>query len=53
MNEENAVKHMIKFVEEKERQAQSNKILSATQNKSDIVKSILDELERVTTNEDK
>lgn len=53
MNEQNTVQHMITFIEEKERQAQSNKFLSATQNKSDIVKSILDELERVTTNEDK
>ena len=53
MNEQNTVQHMITFIEEKERQAQRNKFLSATQNKSDIVKSILDELERVTTNEDK
>ena len=51
MNEQNVVQHMIAFIEEKERQAQSNKILSGSQSKSDIVKSILDELERVTTNE--
>lgn len=51
MNEQNVVQHMIAFIEEKERQAQSNKILSPAQSKNDIVKAILDKLECVTTNE--
>jgi hypothetical protein len=51
MNDQNVVQHMITFIEDKERQVQSSKFSSATQNKSDIVKSILDELESVTTNE--
>ena len=51
MNEQNVVKQMIAFVEEKERQLQLSK-LTADQAKSDIVKSILDELERVSADED-
>lgn len=50
MNEREIVDSMITFVEEKERQNQLNK-LTADQAKSDIVKSILDELERVSTDE--
>ena len=50
MNERDIVNKMISFIEEKERQLQLNK-LTADQAKSDIVKSILDELERVSTNE--
>ena len=51
MNEREIVDKMITFVEEKERQNQLNK-LTADQAKSDIVKSILDELERVSADED-
>ena len=50
MNERDIVNKMISFIEEKERQLQLNK-LTADQAKSDIVKSILDELERVSTKE--
>ena len=50
MNEREIVDSMITFVEEKERQNQLNK-LTADQAKSDIVKSILNELERVSTDE--
>ena len=51
MNEREIVDKMITFVEEKERQNQLGK-LTADQAKSDIVKSILDELERVSADED-
>jgi len=50
MSDSDIVKKMIVFIEDKERQLQVNK-LSADQTKSDVVKSILDELERVTANE--
>lgn len=53
MNEQEIIDHMIEFVEEKERQIATNKLASTTQNKGDAVKAILDELERVTTNENK
>ena len=52
MNDADIAKQMINFIEEKERQLQISK-LSVEQSKSDVVKSILDELERVTTDEDK
>ena len=51
MNERDIVNKMISFIEEKERQLQLNK-LTADQAKSDLVKSILDELERVSADED-
>ena len=50
MNERDIVNKMISFIEEKERQLQLSK-LTADQAKSDIVKSILDELERVCADE--
>ena len=50
MNERDIVNKIISFIEEKERQLQLNK-LTADQAKSDIVKSILDELERVCADE--
>ena len=50
MNEREIVNNMIAFVEEKERQLQLSK-LTAEQPKSDVVKSILDELERVSADE--
>ena len=53
MNEQEIVNHMIEFVEKKERQIASNKLASTNQNKGDAVKAILDELERVTTKENK
>lgn len=51
MNEQEIVKHMIEFVEQKERQIASIKLAATMQNKGDVVKTILDELERVTSNE--
>ena len=48
MNEKDIVQHMITFIEDKERQLQSSKLAADTQIKSDIVKAILDELERET-----
>lgn len=50
MNEQNIVDQMIAFVEDKERQLQLSK-LTADQAKSDIVRIILDELERVSADE--
>ena len=50
MNDHGVVESMIKFIEEKERQLQVEK-LTTGQVRSDIVKSILDELERETANE--
>lgn len=50
MNEQKIVQAMIDFVEKKEREVQNGK-LSSTPQKSDIVKSILDELERVMADE--
>ena len=50
MNDREIVNNMIAFVEEKERQLQLSK-LTVEQAKSDIVKSILDELERVSADE--
>ena len=51
MNDE-AVESMIQFVESKERELQASK-LTATQNRTDVVKAILDELERVSNHENK
>ena len=51
MNESNVVSKMITFVEEKERQQQVEK-LTTGQAKTDIVKSILEELEREMKNAD-
>ncbi len=53
MSEQEVVQHMIAFVEQKERQIASNKLASAAQGKGDAVKAILDELEKVTANENK
>ena len=53
MNDQEIVQHMIEFVEQKERQSQSNKFITEQQAKNDVVKSIQDELEQVTKNEDK
>lgn len=53
MNEQEIIQHMIEFVDQKERQFQSNKFITEQQAKNDVVKSIQDELERVTQDEDK
>lgn len=51
MNEQDVVQSLIEFITEKEKQLQIEKI-STGQTKTDIVKQILDELERATTDED-
>lgn len=51
MNEQELVSQMIHYIEDKERQLQINKTLADPQAKGDVVKAILDELERVTPNE--
>ncbi len=53
MSEQDVVTSMISFVEKKERELQSSKMSADTQAKNDVVKSILDELERVTADENK
>ena len=50
MNESEIAIKMIGFIEEKERLLQVSK-LSVDQSRSDVVKAILDELERVTSDE--
>lgn len=46
MNDSKIVRNMVEFIEAKERQMQNNKLGADSQIKNDIVKSILDELER-------
>jgi len=50
MNESEIASKMISFIKDKERQLQVSK-LSVGESRSDVVKSILDELERVTSDE--
>ena len=52
MNEHEVVEGMINFIEKKERELQANKMSVDSQVKNDVVKMILDELERA-TDEDK
>lgn len=51
MSNEQIVENMIKFIQEKERQLQVDKLASDGSAKTDVVKSILDELERVSKDE--
>ena len=51
MNEQTIVDKMITFIEAKERELQANKMSADNQAKNDVVKSIMDELEREITNE--
>lgn len=51
MNDQEIVKNLIMFIEQKERELQTSKFLNDQQMKNDVVKSILDELERETINE--
>lgn len=53
MNDSGIVNNMIQFIEEKEKQLQAAKLANENQGKTDIVKSILDQLEREIKNEDK
>lgn len=52
MHEQDVVADMIAFIENKERELQFSKMSADTQARNDVVKSILDELERA-TNENK
>lgn len=52
MNEQTVAKKMIVFIEKIERELQANKMNAENHAKSDVVKAILDELERETSNED-
>lgn len=51
MNEQKTIENMIGFIEQKERELQANKLIKDQDIKSDVVKAILDELERETANE--
>ena len=51
MNDQVIVDKMVAFIEKKEREIQANKMSADNQTKNDVVKSIMDELERVTENE--
>ena len=53
MNENDVINNMIKFIEEKERQLQAEKMLGESSAKNDIVKAILDELDKEVENENK
>lgn len=53
MNENDVVKNMIMFIENKEHQLQAEKMLAENSTKSDVVKSILDELDKEISYEDK
>ena len=53
MSDNGVVNNMIFFIEEKEKQLQAEKMLGENSAKNDIVKAILDELEREVSNENK
>lgn len=53
MSDNCVVNNMIAFIEEKEKQLQAEKMLGENSVKNDIVKAILDELEREVSNENK
>ena len=53
MTKNDVVNNMIKFIEEKEHQLQADKMLGENSAKNDIVKSILDELDKEVANENK
>ena len=53
MSDNKVVTNMVAFIEEKEKQLQAEKMLGENSAKNDIVKAILDELEREVSNENK
>ena len=53
MNENDVVKNMIKFIEDTEHHLKAEKMLGENSAKNDIVKSILDELDKEVANENK
>ena len=50
MNKDEVVKHMVEFIEDKERELQDKEQLTAKE-KSQFVKKVINELERVIENE--
>ncbi len=52
MNDDKIIEHMIQFIESKERDLQAATLISSNQNKTDLVQSVLKELEREIKNED-
>ena len=52
MNEQEIVNHLVSFITEREQKLQANKLAGDPQAKNDIVKAILDELEREMAHED-
>lgn len=48
MSDKEIIKNMVEFIENKEQEFQSNTLNIGSQMKNDVVKAILDELERVT-----
>jgi len=53
MSDERIIRHMVEFVEEKERDAQADLMKNGSKTKRDMVKIIMNELERELKNEDK
>lgn len=53
MNDYDVIDNMIAFIEKKEKQLQAEKMLGENSVKNDIVKAILDELDKEVSNEDK
>lgn len=51
MNEEQIIQHMIEFVEETEERLHQNTLAPESKKKSEAIKLVLKELERVTSNE--
>lgn len=52
MNDQEVKQEMIDFIEQKEKELQQEKFLSASQIKNDVVKSIMTKLDEVIKNED-
>lgn len=53
MSDEKIINDMISFIEEKERTVQASKLATDSTAKTDVVKAILDELEREIKDENK
>lgn len=53
MSDEKIINDMISFIEEKERKVQASKLATDSTSKTDVVKAILDELEREIKDENK
>jgi len=53
MNDNEVIENMIRFIKDKEKDYQASKLVSTTVAKTDVVKQIVEELERVTSDENK